>query len=285
MNRMAVFAMLIVSLAAAEHVFTVDIDRGGSVSATLSIQGDESVAVPLAADSRDFRIVGGDYSISNGSAMVRPGKSGITTFSFTSSLFTSKSGDTWKVVLTPPEGSSTRIYLPEYASLGDSSPAPASVSASGYSARVDYRPVERISLSYVLGSAPQSSDQPAPLGQYVLGAAALLSLAMIVASYIYFRKKPASGARSEEKGAKPSLDMTSGKKAMMETMNENDRVIVGLLLGAEGKMRRNELERRSGVSKSSLAMALNRLEKRKIIGLDRTSTTHFVRLSDYFLSL
>ena len=58
-----------------------------------------------------------------------------------------------------------------------------------------------------------------------------------------------------------------------------------MLLSSSGKARRNELERRSEVSKSSLAMALNRLEKRKIIEIDRTATTHFVKLSDYFLRL
>jgi uncharacterized membrane protein len=79
--------------------------------------------------------------------------------------------------------------------------------------------------------------------------------------------------------------MTGGKKEMMETFNENDLKIANFLLSAGGKSRRNDLERRSGISKSSLAMALNRLEKRKIIEIDRTSTTHFVKLSDYFLKL
>jgi hypothetical protein len=228
----------------------------------------------------------------NGSATVSPGPSGITTFSFTTSLFTSKSGDSWSLAFTPPEGSSIRVILPEYSMLGGSDTAPTSVSASQYRPMLYFNPESRISLSYSLGPSPSSEDTPMALGQYILGASALLAIAAIAASYLIFLRKPQPRPASSGNAPPPSdtphqpdLALTVGKKAMMETFNENDLKIVGFLLANQGKSRRNELERKCGISKSSLSMALNRLEKRKMIEIDRTSTTHFVKLSDAFLRL
>jgi uncharacterized membrane protein len=132
-------------------------------------------------------------------------------------------------------------------------------------------------------------------GIYILAAALILASAAIGVSMMS-RGKPQKIVLETKNGEaiisapvpqekSPSLEVTSGKKEMMETFNENDLRIVNHLLQTQGKSRRNELERKTGISKSSLAMAINRLEKRKIIEIDRTATTHFVKLSDYFLKL
>lgn len=92
---------------------------------------------------------------------------------------------------------------------------------------------------------------------------------------------PAGGAG----GRVPTLEITEGKKEMMETFNKNDLLIVQYLLENGGKSARNILERKSGISKSSLSMAIRRLERRKILEVDRTSTTHFVKLAEYFLKM
>ncbi len=59
MNKIFLSMLLIFSLASASYVYTVDTDRSGISSVTLSIQGNDTVAVPLPSDAADFRIVGG----------------------------------------------------------------------------------------------------------------------------------------------------------------------------------------------------------------------------------
>lgn len=313
MNRAAVFVLALASLCAASHVFTVEVDRTGLASATLSIEGDETVEVPLPPDASNFRIVGGSYSMANGSATVSSGGSGFTTFSFTSSSLSAKSDGSWKLSFTAPEGATAVAYMPPYATIESSYPQSETVSSSESRTRLKFPAGGQISVYYRLEDVPKAEEDGA---EGLVLAAFILALGAIIASYILrsrrpspappsrpppatgpapdARQPPASGAAPPltaapppqepvSASAAPSLEMTPGKAELMETLNDNDVKIVNFLLGSGGRARRNEIGRKTGISKSSLTMALNRLEKRKIIELDRTSTTHFVKLGDYFL--
>lgn len=286
---MLLFAL---SIAHAQAVYTVDTDRSGYSSVTLSMEGTDALALELPPDAGNFRIVGGSYEIANQTAVVSAGKAGFTTFSFSTALFTTKTQSGWKLSFSPPENATVRIYMPAYSTIENAFPQPKRVSSedSRISVESGYSPA--VTLYYSLGEVPPEEGAD-PTG--ILLVAAIIAVAVIALSFL-LRPKPqtivvetkdgrpvAVSSAPPEKA--PTLGMTPGKKEMMETFNENDLKIVGSLLSSDGKSRRNELERRSGISKSSLAMALNRLEKRKIIEIDRTSTTHFVKLSDYFLKL
>ncbi|MEW6723024.1 MAG: hypothetical protein AB1324_07205 [Candidatus Micrarchaeota archaeon] len=297
MNRTILLAFLMLPLAFANHIYTVDVDRSGFASVTLSMEGTGAASVPLPADARNFRIVGGNYSIVNGSAVVASGTSGFTTFSFATSVFTEKTPQGWKLLFLPAEGARVMVYMPPYATVQSAFPAQKSVSSDDSRTLMEFDYARSITVFYSLETAPE----PAPAdntGIFLIGAALILAGAAIIVTVlrrpqkIVVETKPAAAegqtvqapsAAPPEKA--PSLEMTPGKREMMETFNENDVTIVNFLLSGGGKSRRNELERKTGISKSSLAMAINRLEKRKIIEIDRSSTTHFVKLADYFLKL
>jgi uncharacterized membrane protein len=298
MNRLLLLGILLASVSSAALIYTVDTDRSGFSSVTLSMQGGGTVQVALPDDASDFRIVGGSYQVINGTAIVNPGSSGFTTFSFTSSLFTSKTTDGWRLAFDPPDGATVDVYMPPYSNIDNPFPTPNSISADSSRTLIEFDKPQLVTVYYRLGQTPAA--QPADNSSlFMMIAVALVAVAIISAAVILkmpnriqtiiqtpapsgtqgTQPPPASPAKT------PTLDMTSGKKEMMETFNENDLKIVDYLISVEGKSRRNELERKTGISKSSLAMAINRLEKRKIIEIDRTSTTHFVKLSDYFLRL
>jgi uncharacterized membrane protein len=294
MNRTFLIALMLASLSAAAMIYTVDTDRSGLSSSTLSIQGSENASVPLPDDAASLRIVGGSYRIANGSAIVSSGPSGFTTFSFTSSLFTSKTQDGWRLSFSAPRGAGVQVFMPAYSSIASTYPSPSSVTADSSRSMLQYADPGQVAVYYSLDPepAPQQSDSTL---LYFLAAGVIIALAIIFAvampraGYRAQAQPPASpqqpAAAQQAAERAPTLDMTAGKKEMMETFNENDLKIANFLLSSSGKARRNELERKTGISKSSLAMALNRLEKRKILEIDRTSTTHFVKLSDYFLRL
>ena len=293
MNKILLVVLLALSVANAVVTYTVDTDRDGASSVTLSIEGSGSADVYLPPDAKNFRIVGGSYSVVNQTASVVSGPTGFTTFSFSTDLMTTKSDSSWKLSFSPPEGALIRAYMPAYSTIVNSFPQPRMVSSEDSRTVIDFDYSRTTSVYYRL-------DEPSPVqeemngGLFILGAALVIALAAIGIALLM--RKPqaivvetkngdlvAVSASPPEKT--PTLQMTQGKKEMMETFNENDLKIVNYLLGTEGKSRRNELERKSGISKSSLAMAINRLEKRKIIEIDRTATTHFVKLSEYFLKL
>ncbi len=282
MNRLVFALLLFSSLAHASIVYTVDTERSGFSSVVLSLESEHSANVSLPEDAANFRIVGGSYKISNNTASVFSGPSAITTFSFSSSALTTKTPSGWKLVFTPPPGSKIAVFMPPFATIENSVPQPARVSSQDSRTFIEFPYSEIITVEYRLEESPpltSSSD----MDFYIIAAAIVLAMGIIIASVILMRKAPSKATVPEEKT--PTLDITAGKKEMMETFNENDLKIVNHLLKEGGRSKRNELERKTGISKSSLAMAINRLEKRKIIEIDRTSTTHFVKLSEYFLKL
>jgi uncharacterized membrane protein len=302
MNKLAFLAIFLVSAAFASHTYTVDINRDGLSYVTLSLEGQENASVPLPDDAMDVRIVGGSYSMENGIAIVQTGKSGLASFSYTTNLFTTKTQSGWKLSFSAPEGAIVNVYMPPYATLDNIFPQQTSVSSDGSRAVVGFSDPGSVTVFYSLGEPPAQQADQTPL--YMLAGAVLLAAAIIAGSVVLGgRPHPATPQPSAPHAAapphapapaaappapaekQPTLDMTAGKKEMMETFNSNDLKIADFLLSSGGRCRRNELERKTGISKSSLAMALNRLEKRKIVELDRTSTTHFVKLSDYFLRL
>ncbi len=284
MNKLVFMLLVVLSMASAATTFSVNTDRSGLSSVALSIEGDETVSVILPSDAGNFRIVGGTFTIVNDTAVVDSGETGFTTFSFSTGLLTTKTASGWKLLFSPPERASVRVYMPSYAVIEDSYPQPLAVSSEDSRTVIEFGPSEQVTVNYRLEEVP-SSEEEFPV-VYLLGAALIIAIGAIAASLLSRKGAQLKTAGAEEPAErKPSLEITSGKKEMMETFNENDMKIVNYLLANAGKSRRNELERKTGISKSSLAMALNRLEKRKIVQMDRTATTHFVKLTDYFLKL
>ena len=281
MNKVLLLILLALPLAFSTLIYTVETDRSGFSSVTLSTEGGQETNVLLPDDATDFRIVGGSYALEGDSAAIVPGQSGFTTFSFTSHLFTTKTGSGWKLSFSPPSDAIIRVLMPPYAVIGYSSPQPKTVTAEDSRTLIESEYSEVVNIQYTLEEMPEPvSDQDQ--SPYLLTAAIIVLAAILI---FFIRPVLSKQTSAVETAHEPTLAMTPGKKEMMETFNENDLKIVEYLISNDGRSRRHELERKSGISKSSLATALNRLEKRKIIEMDRTATTHFVKLSDYFLKL
>lgn len=283
MNK-ALFLLFLIPLSFSALLYSVEADRSGSCSVVLSMEDNQKANVTLPSDATNLRIVGGSYSLDGDSAAVAPGQSGFTTFSFTTSLFTMKTGYGWRLTFSPPSDSIVRVTMPPHAVLEDSTPQPKTVTAEDSRTLIEFDPSGKVDIYYHLEEMPESATNDLPL--YLAAGAIAVLIMVFLSSYIRRPsqlKQTSPGTAPVEKP--PTLSMTPGKEEMMETFNENDIKIVNFLLDNSGKSRRNELERKSGLSKSSLAMALNRLEKRKIVEIDRTATTHFVKLSDYFMRL
>ncbi len=280
MNKTILLMLMLVAMSSATVIYTVDADRSGFSSATLSMEGEESVEVSLPDDASNFRIIGGSYEVLNNTAVVSSGSTGFTTFSFSSSSMTAKTASGWKLSFSSPAGSKVRIFMPAFASIENSFPQPDLVSSEDSTTLLEMAQPGLVIVYYRLGEPPPAAEESGS-GLHLLVASVVIATGLVIASSIL--RGRASGHKDHEK--KPTTELTPGKKEMMETFNENDLKIVKHLLEHGGRSRRNELERKTGISKSSLAMAINRLEKRKIIGIDRSATTHFIKLSDYFLRL
>lgn len=71
----------------------------------------------------------------------------------------------------------------------------------------------------------------------------------------------------------------------MKTFSENQRMVTKLLIENNGGMKRNELERISGLAKSSLALTLKQLERKNVLVVKKHNVTHYVELTGWFKGL
>jgi uncharacterized membrane protein len=86
-------------------------------------------------------------------------------------------------------------------------------------------------------------------------------------------------------GALPGkIEVSSEMNAIMETLTNNERVIVQTLIEAGGRMTQAELRRQTEMAKSSLSGILLSLKNRKLINKIEYGHTNVVELSERFLS-
>jgi uncharacterized protein YjfI (DUF2170 family) len=78
---------------------------------------------------------------------------------------------------------------------------------------------------------------------------------------------------------------SKSKHNIIKTLPKNEALIVTILTEHKGGIKRSKLEILSKIAKSSLASSLHNLEKKKIIGIDKTYTTHFIRFTKWFKEL
>ena len=104
MNKPVFLLLCMLFASHASLIYTIDTDRSGFSSITLSAESEERAEVVLPGDAGNFRVVGGSYSIVNDTAYIEAGKSGFVTFSFSSSMLTAKTTSGWKLRFFPAEG-------------------------------------------------------------------------------------------------------------------------------------------------------------------------------------
>lgn len=71
---------------------------------------------------------------------------------------------------------------------------------------------------------------------------------------------------------------------IMKTLSSNEEKVMRILM-QEKNLKRNILEKKTQLAKSSLAGALNNLEKKNIVRIDRSHTVHFISLTEWFKDL
>ena len=78
---------------------------------------------------------------------------------------------------------------------------------------------------------------------------------------------------------------TSHKNNVLKTLSNNEKKVVQIILENNNEAKRSQIERESKLAKSSLASTLTQLENKKIVEVDKTHTTHFVKLTGLFKDL
>lgn len=282
-----VFLMLAQYASAAAGECSIVVAENGNALVLIGLEGSGSVDVPLPLDVSYPEVFNALYVESaDGIEVSLPGNESVTV-AYQTSMLTSKTGAGWVLEADFGGPYSVLVSLPKTARIKATEPK-GYVTETEDSRHVSWDEAESVRVEYDFTAIPvtptttltstsvKTATTTLPAGgggglAYVavgFAAVALLFMAAVTV-YIYFvRRGP-----------------TEGMRKVMRTLSGNEYKIVDTLVKHKGGMRRSELERTAGLSKSSLALALNSLERKNIVEVDRTNTTHYVEVTKWFKGL
>jgi len=257
--------------------------ENGYALVMLVIEGGGVVVVPLPVDVPYPRVEGAIYVQSTDGVEVSLGVNDTALLAYKSGLLTSKTGGIWNFMLDMPLLNQTEatLSLPKDAQIMDMEPR--GVVKNGGNTTDAYWTLSgpaTINVTYTFTeetAIPKETPTPTttinPVKPQDIRLMAALFFALVLAAFSL-----AAGALYIIRRR-----MTKANQArLLKTLGENERLVVETLLKNGGGMRRNELERVSGMAKSSLAAVVNNLERKNIIIVDRRYTTHYVEVAETF---
>lgn len=279
----------------------------------LELNASRLVHLPLPGDAGSPVVSGALYSVVNRSLLLSRSNSGILV-AFRSNQLTEKHKSIWNLSLPLSPGfpqSDVRLLLPRQAILEEAVPAGPFVLPRNDSLELQWNATssKTISVSYsfpaeaIPSASPSPSALPLPPQTHPISLLPFLLLAfliLLVAGYAFrakLRPKLAAVFRGpppaippENRGAGQTNALsgsgfTAGQSNILRTLTEGDVKIVEALFHAGGEIKRFELEKQTGLAKSSLALSLRRLEEKHIVAVERNLAFQRVRLSEWFAGL
>lgn len=303
------FTLLLIPLVLAAEpsaTYTIRISENGDTTAFVVLEGEGTVLLPLPNDVIDPEIRGGIYITSPEGVEVSVGDSGKAIIAYQSSVQTIKEEGVWQFQGQAKEGSQVTVVLPLEVKIVQAEPRAVIKRDDFVKISWDSVPSEGVTVSYIFqGGQSLIDDEASDQRNIVLSTIGIIFAAIVFVGAglrAYLRRKRRSAQRglgqkaspgeAEESGRpldttadsdKPNI--TEGQMNIIRAANENEAKVLTLLLKHNGHLKRNVLEKESGISKSSLASALKNLEKKNIVGIDRSFHVHYITLSPWFRKL
>ena len=267
--------VLTMSIATAvESDYELILKENGQALVLITLEGEGIVTIPVYDDVESVNVKGGLYLMEDNKVDVSIGSAGGATVGFVTSFLTEKNGDLWQLQLDVLDQTRKVIlHAPEEIIVVASSPNALIEKGEVVNLYWQDNP-DFIRLEYTfeeIAFTDESDDKP-KLWSILITIIAIITLGIGISFLAYSTMK--------KKG--PKRDQ---KQDIMQTLLKNEHKIVEILINHGNGMKRNELERKSEISKSSLASSLYNLERKKIIEIDKSQTVHFVTLRKWFYEL
>ncbi len=240
--------------------YTVVVEENGNSLVLIDLEGSGLVNIPLQKDVDDVRIRGGLYVLNNESVDVSIGSTQEAVVLYKTSLLTLKH-EVWdfSIDLADTANESVMVAIPKDAVIIETQPD-AIIETVNFTRLSWEGDLESVSVRYEFPEetvvVQEENDFP-----YGLVAAGVAFLGVIAAVFAFKKSK---------------------KQNVIKTLSRNERIVVNAILENNGGMKRNMLERKTKLAKSSLAHTLNNLERKKIVLIDKTNATHYVKFTRWF---
>ncbi|MFH2020017.1 MAG: hypothetical protein ABIJ34_01260 [archaeon] len=250
--------ILLPLIQAMDASYNVVVEDNGMSLIVIELTGRGLVTIPLQLDVSEVKVKGALYRIENMTLEVSIASTENAVVLYQTNLLTKKDED-WQLHIELLNNSNLAISFPDYAIIKESHPA--GYLSSGNINKLVFSNASSVEVVYNFKDKPKFNYWPVGIG-------AAITLLVIGAVLIFRKKKPKQ----------------SNKDKILRTLSHNERIVVKALI-ENGEMKRNELERLTKMAKSSLANTLANLEKKNIIEVDKTYTTHFIKFTGWFSEL
>jgi len=276
-SRLFLLVLLIViaSFQAAAHSIVFSVAETGETEAVVELTDSALIAVP--PDVAEPEVIGGTATKAAGG--FRIDTSDKATVSYTSSYHTRKEQGVWHFEADPGDADSVIVVLPQAVHVVQAVPQAVIVKEESW--QLTWQNLsEPITVSYVRIAQAEASRNVIPLSRKDTGIWVVVLFVVLAAGAIWLQR-----FRTAKKPEVEAPEMTEGQLNVIRAANKNEATVLTILLKHNGHIKRNVLERESGLSKSSLASTLKNLEHKNLVTIDRTFFTHYLKITPWFAEL
>ncbi len=269
--------------------YNIIVEENGNALVVLVVTGIGTINMPLPIDVVSPAVKDALYVQSKNGVEVAIDAGGSSTIVYKSALLTGRMGQEWQFKLELPEFTAASIILsiPENTNVLSTSPN-AAISHVGKSKNIIWNVFPSnntfVKAKYMFTEPTQTTlekkqedDEGTSTDSWLF--TILITLIIPLSATLLFVLLLYRRTR------KGSLVFSNGVQNVLKTLTGNEVKVITLLLDNGGGMKRNDLERKARIPKSSLASTLHNLEKRNIIQVNKEYTVHFVELTEWFKSL
>jgi len=288
--------LLVINLVEAAN-YEVIVKETGEALVLIRFSSSGFFQIPLQDDVDEVKVKGALYTLENKTLELSIGSTKTAIVLYTTSMITSKKVDIWNFKLELVSSNSTLVlYLPSEAKIISTEPR-SFIEEQDYK-KLLWNQVSSVEANYSFSTSIESFQEDGGSLEHLQPKTEGLRQNLREES---FRKEEPAGTTTAIITATLLffalavsllvilLILRSGssksKTNIIRTLPKNEARIVKILLQHRDGMKRSQLEHISGLAKSSLSAALNNLEKKNIIIIDKTYAAHFVKFTDWFKKL
>ncbi len=241
------------------------IEENGNTIVGITLYGSGEITIPIQEDLETLNVEGGLYIMENNTLTIAVGSTEKAVLVYQTNLLTEKSGEDWKFSADFEEEIEKNVIvaMPKETIVRQTNPS--AIVESGDFIKLTWTNPKNIIVEYSFLITPLKEDRNNNLYYFIGGISALILISVFF--YLLKHKKYRISVRQEQ---------------LLQTLTDNERKIVELLLENKNPVKRSFIEKRLELAKSSLATTLNNLERKKILEIDRTFSSHFIKITDWF---
>ena len=243
------------------------IEENGNSVVAIELTGSGELTIPIQSDATNIEIDGGLYIMENNELTIAIGTTGKAIIAYKTNLLTEKSGEEWKFLVNLEQitNKQVTISMPENTIIKNTEPL--AQIESGEITNIHFINPTNIEVTYYFSPYTQPGSNISPIYFVIL---IIIATILIILTLHNLSK---------------NKKITGRQKQILQTLTDNELRIIKLLLELRKPLRRSFIEKKLEIAKSSLATTLQNLERKKLIILDKTYTTHIIKLEEWFKKL